>query len=264
MGPREPHQIPEWNPALRRCIISPEANLGYFPFIVRARFSLLVLLLILPIGGVWARGKLFVYYPSLVRPLAMQEALAEKCPGLDITVFGRQTDFQALVERDHPEAILAQAPVLGQFPDYALQLQGLRKGKVSETYVLLSIDKPVDLSGVSASAIGAVGLLDRKAMAGFVADLLPAAPRINRVTKVEDLLPLLIFRSVPAVLVSESTMQEFQKKSQANLVGVRLEKAKVGLVALGTLAGADEKEMAKALRGLGQGEMLLLGVDAWK
>jgi hypothetical protein len=215
-----------------------------------------------------AGTKVFVFYPSLARPLAIQDALSKKCPGLEITVFGRLADLQAMVERENPAAIVAQNAVLRQFPAYQAKLQGTLKGSATEDYVLLSIDKPVDVAKVSGEAIGVVGMLDRKQMDGFVGGLLPGTPRINRVTKVEDLLPLLIFQSVSAVLVSEANMREFQKKSQARLVEVKLDKAKVGLVTAGILAGgtdtAREAEIIKALKGLDGGTLGLLGVDGWK
>jgi hypothetical protein len=213
-----------------------------------------------------AGARVFVYYPSLARPLAIQEALAKKCPGLEISVFGRLADLQAMVGREPPQAIVAQAAVLSQFPDYHPRLQGLRGGAATEDYVLLSIDKPVDVAKIAGTPIGVVGILDRKEMDGFVAGLLPAAPKVNRVTKVEDLLPLLIFQSVSAVLVSEANMKEFQKKSQARLVEVKLDKAKVGLVAAGIKTGAPDADKAilPALKTLDQNTLALLGVDAWQ
>lgn len=228
-------------------------------------------------------AKVYVFYPTLIRPLALQEALAEKCPGLSITVFGRLTDFQAKVAADPPDALLAQAAVLAQFASYRPRLQGLRKGSPTESYVLLSIDKPADPAKMEGATLGVVGLLERKPMADFVGSLVAGSPRLDRVTKVEDLLPLLTFRAVSAVLVSEPIAREFRRKSQANLVSARLEGAKVGLVSLavrrapeagiaggGKGAGVDgdggfpEQELVKAVLGLGAGEMELLGVDAWR
>lgn len=225
--------------------------------------SLLALPLFLP-GSAWAREKLFVFYPSLVRPIVIQDALAKKCPGLEVTVFGRQADFQAMVEKERPQAILAQAPVLRQYPDYPLKLQGMRNGTATEPYVLLSIDNPIDKGRMDTLTLGVVGMLERKEMARFVGDLMPGTSRINRVTKVEDLLPLLIFHSAAAVLVSETNMRELQKKSQARLVATILENGRVGLMALGIREEPRMEEITKAIKALPAGDAMLLGVDAWK
>ena len=229
---------------------------------------LVPIFLILAVLGATAQAgaRVFVYYPSLARPLAIQEALAKKCPGLEVAVFGRLADLQAQVGKEPPQAILAQAAVLAQFPEYRARLQGTRAGAATEDYVLLSIETPVDVAAISKTSIGVVGILDRKEMDGFVSGLVAGSPKVNRVTKVEDLLPLLIFQSVSAVLVSEANMKEFQKKSQAKLVEVKLDKAKVGLVAAGIKGGSAEaeKEILPALQALDAGTLALLGVDAWK
>lgn len=211
--------------------------------------------------------RLYVFYPALVRPLALQDALARRCPGLSVTVFGRLTDFQAKVAADDPEALLALPVVLRQYAEWQPRLQGLRKGQPSEPYVLLSLDKPADPAKMDGVTLGVVGLLERKPMADFVQELVKGTPRLDRVTKVEDLLPLLTFRSASAVLVSEAVAAEFRKKSQANLMSAKLEGAKVGLAALALkkgVPGAAEAEILKAIQGLQPAELELLGVDAWK
>jgi hypothetical protein len=225
-----------------------------------------IFLILAFLGSAAAGAKVFVFYPSLARPLAIQEALAKRCPQLEITVFGRLADLEAKVEDDPPQAILAQSAVLRQFPGYPPHLQGSRKGSITEDFVLLSIDKPYDAANASAASIGVVGMLERKEMDGFVQGMVAGRPRINRVTKVEDLLPLLLFQSVSAVLVSEANLQEFRKKSQAKLVEVKLEKPKVGLLAAGLQAGSGtaERDILSALRALDPATLSLLGVDAWK
>jgi hypothetical protein len=168
------------------------------------------------------------------------------------------------VAADAPEALMALPPVLQQYEGYQARLQGMRKGQAAESYVLLSLDKSMDPGKLDGVSIGVVGLLERKPMADFVKGLVKGAPRLDRVTKVEDLLPLLTFRTVSAVLVSEATAEEFRKKSQANLVTTRLE-AKVGLLSLSTRkSGAVEEEILRSVKGLQAAELELLGVDAWK
>lgn len=220
-----------------------------------------LLLLLASLGSARAGAKVFVFYPSLARPLAIQEALAKRCPALEFTVFGRLADLQAKVEKDPPQAILARNEVLRQFPAFQPGLQGLRNGSATEDFVLLSIGKPFDASGDS-GAVGVVGMLDRKEMEGFVGTLVSGPLRINRVTKVEDLLPLLIFRSVSAVLVSEANVREFRKRSRADLVDVKPGKPKVGLVAAGIRESGPE--VLAGLKSLDPATLAFLGVDGWK
>jgi hypothetical protein len=59
----------------------------------------------------------------------------------------------------------------------------------TERYALISVGQPVDPASVT--SVGAVDILGRQGMKEFVATLLGVSPRIECVTKVEDLLPLL-------------------------------------------------------------------------
>lgn len=227
------------------------------------------------LGRAGAVSKVYVFYPSLARPLAIQEALARECPGFDITVFGRLTDLRAMAAREAPLAILAPNSSLKQFRGYLPMLQGTRNGSRTENFMLLSIDRVFAPEETPGSTIGAVGILDRAGMEAFVEAMVPGSPRVNLVTKIEDLLPLLIFGSADAVLISESNMREFRRKSRANLVISELANPKVGLLAVGVLEtpartgaggniGPGGRELLAALKALNAGTLALLGVDAWQ
>ncbi len=58
--------------------------------------------------------KLYVFYPTVVRPHILQKKLSEACPDFEITVFGRFADFKAKVELDKPHALLTKPDVLKQ------------------------------------------------------------------------------------------------------------------------------------------------------
>jgi hypothetical protein len=216
------------------------------------------------LGATPAKAKVFVFFPSLARPSVIQDALNKACPAYVITVFARLSDLNVMVAKEHPQAIVAQNMVLGQFPEYHSRLQGMRAGVATENYVLLSIEKPIALENLATTEIGVVGVLDRKEMTDFIGGILPGATHINRVTKVEDLLPLLIFKSVGAVFVSEANMKEFQKKSQAQLVATKVDKGKVGLTAVGVINGDGDTQIIEAIKRLDAGTLSLLGVDTWK
>jgi hypothetical protein len=59
-------------------------------------------------------------------------------------------------------------------------------------------------------------------------------------------------------------MKEFQKKSQAQLVATKVDKAKVGLTALGVTNGDGDTQIIEAIKRLDPGTKSLLGVDTWK
>jgi hypothetical protein len=209
-------------------------------------------------GSAWSE-KIYVFYPSMARPNAVQSALQAKCGGSEITVFGRLADFTAMVSQTPPDVILAPKALADQFPAFKAFLKGTRKGATSEEAVLVAT-KPVDPGAAATLNIGAVGILDRAPMNGFVQGVLGALPKLKIVTKVEDLLPLLTFGSADAILVGESQVDDIKGRSQANLQTVPVS-GKIGLLVAASKGDASKTE--SALKALGAAEKKMLGVDGW-
>ena len=227
------------------------------------RICLPILLTLLPVPGS-AKDKLFVFFPSLVRPLSIHKSLSQQIPEAEVRVFARFEDFQAMVQVEHPAAILAQPLVLKDLMSYKLTLQGTRKGEAGEPCVLLSLDSAVDLSRMGGAVIGVVSSMERDSLDSFVKRVVPGSPRIRRATKVEDLLPMLIFRSVSAALVEETTVEDFRKKSQAKLVGTRLANCSMERVGLAIRQGGPKEALIREIKKIKGEDLALLGVDAWK
>jgi hypothetical protein len=111
-------------------------------------------------------------------------------------------------------------------------------------------------------AVGALDLLGRDGTTNFVHGLLGAKPKIERVTKVEDLLPLLQMQRVDAILLPARLVPELQSTSRLNLLPRELA-TKVGLPAVAK-TGA---QAAAVLRGIGKlpsATSRSLGVEEWR
>ncbi len=211
-----------------------------------------------------AKPRLYIYHPSLMKPHVIQDMLARKCPRLEITVFGRQTDFHAKVIQEKPEAVMATSPVLESFGQYGIRLRGMRNGSSSEPFVLVSLNTPLERKSLPNSSVGVVGILERREMQKLVESMTGTSSRVNRVTKVEDLLPLLLFRSADAILISLDTYAEFQKKSQAKLAVLELKQARMGLVSLALRSDTESPIVMESVKKLEADENALLGVDSWR
>ncbi|HNY32250.1 MAG TPA: hypothetical protein PKO15_15300 [Fibrobacteria bacterium] len=203
--------------------------------------------------------KIYVFYPSMAKPNAVQSALQAKCPGSEITVFGRLADFTAMVGQTPPDVILAPKVLAEQFSGYKPFLKGTRGGSPLEDAVLVST-KPVDLAAVAGMNVGVVGVLERGTMNGYVQGMLGKLPKLKIVTKVEDLLPLLTFGSADAIVVGAGQADDIKGRSQANLQTTPAS-GKIGLVVASAKADASKTE--SALKGLGAAEKKMLGVDGW-
>lgn len=207
---------------------------------------------------------LFVFYPIAERPNVIQTKLSEVCPGIEVTVFGRISDFDATVKENPPDAILSKPVVVQLFQNYKIQLQGVRQGNTEESYVLLSVDKGVDVNGLSDATIGMIDILGRKEMALFVEGFFSSAPKLKRVTKMEDLLPLLTFNMCSAILIAENAVGYFKSISQLNFVITPSPGMKTGIIALAVKNGSNAGQIINAIKEMGSGVNTLLEVDSWK
>jgi hypothetical protein len=223
------------------------------------RFATVLLAVAIALAGRACAEKIYVFFPSMTKPNAVQNALQARCSGNDVTVFGRLADFTAMVAQVPPDAIVAPRPLVEQFSGYKLFLRGTRKGSTSEDAVLVSA-KPVAEGDLATLNVGVVGILERSAMNGFVQGVLGSVPRLKIVTKVEDLLPLLTFGSADAILVGESQVDEIKGRSQAALQ-MTSGLGKVPLVVAAAKGESDKIE--SCLKGLGASEKKMLGVDGW-
>jgi hypothetical protein len=140
------------------------------------------------------------------------------------------------------------------------RLRGQRQGSPDEKYCLVGADAAPDPMRVA--AVGALDLLGREGTNSFVQGLVGAKPKVERVTKVEDLLPLLQMQRVEAILLPARLFSDLKAASRMNLAQRELSGV-VGLPALASLtpSGAD---VALAVSGLPAALVRALGVDGWR
>ncbi len=186
-----------------------------------------------------------------------QRLLAQSMPSIQVVAFGRYRDFETSLA-EGPDGVLTLEPILR-----AKQLRptvvGNNGSGAIEKYVLISVGQPVEPTSVT--SVGIVDILGRQGMKDLVASLLGTSPRIERVTKVEDLLPLLQLASVDAVLAPERLVPSLQAKSNLDLQTMRTQGG-VGLPGLSVLTGAGSA-LAPQIRRLGPQVSQEMGVTRW-
>jgi hypothetical protein len=224
-------------------------------------FSLFCLLLLAQ-QTVFADKLLYVFYPTDIRPKKMEKHITQHCPEIDITVFGKIKDFEEQTKRTYPDAILSYAPVIKKNHQYSLFVQGLKQGSSKENYVLVSIDKPVEIQQLSSLKVGVLDILGRKAMKSFINTTLGTKVKIARVTKTEDILNLLTFGMVDTLFVSQQRYEKFREKSQLNLIATKLN-IKMDLAILAVKNNESKDIFLNCFNRLGKQTNMLLGVDQW-
>ncbi len=220
------------------------------------------LLLLSPPITAGPEATLYVYAVTPLRARALEQKIEESMPGVDVTVFGKLSDFRTALEVNPPSAALSPKPVLASLnrnPD----LQGVRAGSDAEQYLLVST-RALTKEMLSSLRYGMVDLVERKSLPKFVAGLLGVSdtPEVQRVTKIEDLLQLLQFQTADAVLLPERFRSDFESKSKMSFTILSLSTAKVGLVAVTFINNRQPVE--NAIRKLPKQVLADLGVDEWR
>ncbi len=202
--------------------------------------------------------KLLVYLHLAMKQRALQSSLGSALGSVDVTAVGRIADFDRALSTGQ-DAVLSLPVVLGARGMDA-KLQGQRQGSSDEPYVLVSADRIPNPA--TASSVGALDLLGRSGTVQFVHGLLGASPRVERVTKVEDLLPLLQMQRAECICLPARLFSEIKGVSRMNLLSTELKK-KVGLPAVSTV-GPNGGAVLTALKGLSTNAARVLGVDGWR
>jgi hypothetical protein len=203
-------------------------------------------------------GRLLVYLHAAVKQRALQSALQDALAGVTVTAVGRIGDLDRSL-KEGQDAVLS-LPMVFAANGLTAKLQGLRQGAPDETYSLVGVNAPPDPAAVT--AVGALDLLGRDGTNAFVSGMLGSQPKVERVTKVEDLLPLLQMEVVQAVLMATRFFAEVKGTSQLNLAARELPKRQP-LPAVASVGPAGDAVVA-AVSKLGGGALKVLGVDSWR
>jgi hypothetical protein len=203
-------------------------------------------------------SRLLVFLHLVLKQRALQAQLQAAAGSIKVTAVGRVADFERALENGH-DAVLSLPPVLSA---HGLKpvIAGYREGRADEVYSLMAADLAPQPGKVR--SVGAVDLLGRNGTTAFTHELLASRPKVERVTKVEDLLPLLQLRRVDAVVLPARLVPELQAASEMKLVTYDLRK-RVGLPALAFLSPKG-RQAGSAVARLDREISLQLGVDEWR
>jgi len=158
----------------------------------------------------------------------LEKTLKEKLPGLEITVFGRFRDLEDALQTKPPDALItSNALIVSQ--GFPVALQGVAGGADWEPYVLLSQGRALEGSLAGRSSASSISW-DASAPRSSSRKLLGTDEiKLKRVTKLEDLLPLLQFSAAEAVLVPSASVKDVSERSRLLLSVLALPDARVKL-----------------------------------
>jgi len=173
-------------------------------------------------------GSLLVYLHVAVKQRAFQSLLGTGLPGVVTTAVGRVADFERA-------------------------LQDAR-------YAIVGAGAPPEAAKVA--SVGALDLLGRDGTNRFVRRLVGQQVRVERVTKIEDLLPLLQMQRVDAVLLPARLVADMRSASRLPLAERQLDQT----VALPAVAntGPGGAAVLGAISRMPKDISKLLGVEEWR
>ena len=232
----------------------------------RIKFFLFFTRLIIPLtllASSTQASSLYVFLPTEIRAKVLENKIKNSCPGVNVTVFGRGKDFRKQVQEMPPTGILSLSPVIDSTDNFSISLHGKRQGISKESYFLVSVDQILEKESIPNSKLGVVDLLGRKPMTEYVSQLFGFDVKIKRVTKIEDLLPLLTFKAVDAIFISESVYKSIKEKTQLDLK-VNNINIQLGLASTAVGDPALKDSLNQCIQKFDQALNTTLGVDQWE
>ncbi len=203
-------------------------------------------------------GKLLVYLHVAVKQRAFQSLLGAGLPGVTTTAVGRLADFERGLQ-DAPDAVLTLPAVLAA-QGLSPSLRGLSRGSNEERYSLVGAGVAPEAGRVG--SVGALDILGRDGTNRFVKRLVGQQARVERVTKIEDLLPLLQMQRVEAVLLPSRLVSDLRAASRLSLSDRELA-VTVGLPAAASV-GAGGAAVLSVIARMPRDVSKLLGVEEWR
>jgi hypothetical protein len=203
-------------------------------------------------------ARLLVFLHVSVKQRAFEGMLQAALQGATVAAVGRIADLERGLEKSQ-DAVLS-LPLVLVTRNLEIKVQGYRGRASDESYSLVATDSAPDAAKIA--SVGALDLLGREGTTSFVQKLLGATPKVERVTKIEDLLPLLQMQTVDAVLLPSRMVEDLKASSRLPLAVSELSK-KVALPALSILTPKGS-EIAASLAKLPRELTLLMGVDEWR
>jgi hypothetical protein len=209
-------------------------------------------------------GKVYVFYPATFHAQTMQRNLQENYPGTEYTVFEHFKDFECKVVTDTPDAIIAPTFTAKLFESYKVALDGTTKGLTNEDYVAVSINLKIDPDSVGNRTIGVLEVCSHRDIQKFLTVFFTPPPKFKTVVKVEDLLPLLAFKMVDAVLVPARYAEYLDNISKLTLFKTPVKNPRDGIVVCAIRKGVRGEAIDASVRLMSKANCSMFGVEQWK
>ncbi len=203
--------------------------------------------------------RLVVFWPGR-SSAALAGTLRPAMSGVDVVVTSEKASLRAALEGG-ADGLMASPSVLRTYG-----LSGAMTGASEDggRYVVASLSNALTNDALRGMTVGIVDELGRRGMKSLVTKLLGGtSPRLRRVTKVEDLLPLLQFSIAGAVIVRQRDLEGLRSRTEQKLYTRVLSNHSEPLV-VGFVEGGRRSVVERAVRSMSPAARSSLGVESWR
>lgn len=165
--------------------------------------------------------ELRVYQTSTIPVKDREKALKSdgSLNGIQITVFGQFREFDS-ANKTKAKYLIMPSSWIKYNPDYKPVYQFSKKGKTNTKLMILATKPSCTLENIASGKVGIVDELGRKNTKTHVLDIAGKFKLIKRVTKPEDLMPLLVLENADYIIISSDNYNILKKRFTAKTIKV--------------------------------------------
>lgn len=229
-------------------------------FVLRLIFWL-VLTLIAPYS-LKAGAKVVVYYDTEI-PIKEREKVLKAYTGEEeLIVFARSKDFHNALNEDSVPVVIAPFSFESEQSDYKPVIQFGKSGKTAFRYKAITLPgTKINLSNLDAVTWGIIEEGERQKLKGYFKRTVGInLVKITTVTKLQDLLPLLVYKSADAVIIAESDYKRMSDRFGTKTIEINLKSNEVYYPRVYIKNGTKSEIIAK-LETIDQGSLKSIGFD---
>ncbi|MCM8533324.1 MAG: hypothetical protein NE330_19300 [Lentisphaeraceae bacterium] len=223
----------------------------------------ILLFTLLSIIGVQAAEKMQVYTTSTIPVKEREKALKSdsSLQGTEVTVFGKFSEFASSLKSSKPKYLIVPSAFVEYNKDYKAVYQFAKGGQTHFKFIVLSAKDEWKKDNQAKGSVGIVDELGRKQTSSFIKAQVGKFKRVKRVTKTDDLMPLLVLENANYIIIRPENYEILKAKftAKTNQVG---ESQSIGHPVICVLNGTSDAEIEKlgkmspaAIKGLGFDEL---------
>ena len=205
--------------------------------------------------------KLYIFIPTEYKSIDVERNFRKNYTNLSVRSFGNVRDFKKAVCVDTPDAIITKPQLVPFLNIYTVRLNATYKGNTKESFFILSVDNKIMSDNLDDKDIGILDFLGRNHLGTFTTHLFAGSPRLKRVKKIVDLVPLVTMNMVDGLVVSASQVVYIKDRSNISFHKIKC-RSDQGIAVLALFN--DNNGIVNMVKEFPIELALMIGVDGWK